>query len=201
MKRIVAMVVAVVMVACMPYTFFPGQPEWFKLDASWAAPGHSGDGGNNGNHSGSGGGGNAGQGQGGGNGGQGGGQGGNGGGSHGGGSHGGGEGHGGGTTGGGSSPAAGATGDAGGVSAGGGTLTLTGGQGISKAAREKLMDVVKACEMERPGLALGDTTSTGGWSFRTYDDTVWPYVQRCMKAAGYPAYGIDYSETSNFGTR
>jgi len=67
--------------------------------------------------------------------------------------------------------------------------------------REHLQAVIQVCEMTRPGLALGDTTVNGGWSFRTYDDTVWPFVQRCMKAHGYPAYGVDYSETTNFGQR
>jgi hypothetical protein len=55
--------------------------------------------------------------------------------------------------------------------------------------------------MERPGLALGNTTSNGGWSFITFDDTVWPYVERCMRAKGYPSNGADYSEPTNFGTR
>mgnify|MGYP001606999679 CR=1 FL=1 len=87
------------------------------------------------------------------------------------------------------------------MSASGGTFTVIGGAGISKQAREKLMGDVRVGEMTRPGLALGDTTVNGGWSFRTYDDTVWPYVQRCMKAHGYPAYGVDYSQTTNFGAR
>lgn len=56
--------------------------------------------------------------------------------------------------------------------------------------------------MTRPNLAIGDyRASTGAWSFMTFDDTVWPFVQRCMKAEGYPAYGVDFSETTNFGQR
>ena len=82
-----------------------------------------------------------------------------------------------------------------------GTFIITGGQGISTGAREKLMDAVRVCEQVRPGLALGDTRANGAWSFITFDDTVWPYVQRCMKAAGYEAQGIDYSQQSNFGAR
>lgn len=88
-----------------------------------------------------------------------------------------------------------------GVSASGGTLAITGGKGISKAARAQLISDVKACEMTRPGLALGDTTDNGGWSFRTADDTVWPYVYRCMVEKGHQPYGADYTQTSNFGTR
>jgi len=66
---------------------------------------------------------------------------------------------------------------------------------------DALYAAVKACEMERPGLALGDVRGDGSWSFKTYDDTVWPFVYRCMKAHGYQAYGTDFSETSNFGQR
>lgn len=55
--------------------------------------------------------------------------------------------------------------------------------------------------MVRPGLAIGDTTFNGGWSFKTFDDTVWPAVQQCMKAKGFPAYGTDYTNQTNFGTR
>lgn len=72
---------------------------------------------------------------------------------------------------------------------------------FSKTDREHLNAVVKMCEMTRPGLALGDTTVDGGWSFRTYDDTVWPFVQRCMADHGYPANGPDYHNTTNFGAR
>ena len=165
-----------------------------------AAPGNSAGGGNSGNHSGSGGGGNAGNGQGGGDGGHGG-QGGNSGGNHGGGggngggnggnSGNGGNGNGGGGHSGGSVSASGS--EAGSASTSGGTLIITGGQGVSKGDRDKLIDAIKVCEMTRPGLALGDHTVNGAWSFRTYDDTVWPYVQRCMLQHGYPAYGVDYS--------
>src|SRR6185503_9995530 len=168
-----------------------------------AAPGNSGNGGNNGsNGQGSGGqgqgggvgnGGTGSNGNGGGNGGggNGGNNGGNGGGNNGGGNHGGGEGggHGGGST----SGSGAAPSFTGGVIASGGTLIITGGQGISKAERSALIDAVRACEQVRPGLALGDTTSNGGWSFRTYDDTVWPYVQRCMAGKGYPANGTDFT--------
>ena len=84
---------------------------------------------------------------------------------------------------------------------GGGTFTLRTNQGVSKVAREKLMDDVKACEMARPSLALGNTDANGGWSFITHDDTVWPYVYRCMKERGHQPDGVNYSETSNLGAR
>lgn len=125
------------------------------------------------------------------------------GGSHGG-NHGGGEGgsHGGSSHGGGSTPSGvSAPTSVSGPNGAGGAIIVGGGSGISKGDRDKLVAAVKMCEMERPGLALGDVTYLGGWSFRTYDDTVWPYVQRCMKKAGYPANGTDYSEPSNFGQR
>jgi hypothetical protein len=87
-------------------------------------------------------------------------------------------------------------------SATGSALVTTGGQGISPAQLDKLITAIKACEMERPGLAIGDyRASTGAWSFMTFDDTVWPYVQRCMKAAGFPANGADYSTVSDFGKK
>lgn len=160
--------------------------------AAASSPGHSGDGGNNGNHSGQGGGGS--NGNGGGNGGNGGGNGGNGGS----GGSGGEGGHGGGSTTGGSV----STPSISGPSADGGAFLSTGGAGPSAGDLAKLVTAIKACETVRPGLAVGDyKASTGAWSFQTFDDTVWPFVYRCMKAAGYPAYGTDFSQTTNFGQR
>lgn len=189
MKRLTCLIG--VMVVMLPY-------------AAMAAPGHSGDGGNNGNHSGMGGGGSNGQGGGdggrGGNGGHGGGgNGGNGGhggdgGHHGGGDHGGN----GGSNGGSASVATPSVSAPAGL---GGTFTAPTFSGISKSDREALQAAVKRCEAVRPGLAIGDTRADGSWSFMTFDDTVWPYVQRCMKQQGYPAYGVDYTNTTNFGTR
>jgi len=59
---------------------------------------------------------------------------------------------------------------------------------------------IKICEQERPGLALGDYKANGGWSFMTFDDTVWPFIYRCMKARGHNPNGPDYSANgqSNF---
>lgn len=42
MKKIVLLAVSVLGLVCMPYTFFPDRPDWFKLDASWAAQGGEG---------------------------------------------------------------------------------------------------------------------------------------------------------------
>jgi hypothetical protein len=61
---------------------------------------------------------------------------------------------------------------------------------------------IKTCEMERPGLAIGDYKADGRWGFVTFDDTIWPFVYRCMKAHGHQPNGPDYSAPqSNFGTR
>lgn len=81
----------------------------------------------------------------------------------------------------------------GGASADGGAFLVIGGKGISAADRDKLVEDVKACEMERPGLAIGDTRADGSWSFQTFDDTIWPYIYRCMKARGHQPNGPDYS--------
>ena len=170
-----------------------------------SGPGSSAGGGNNGN----GGGISNGGGQGGGNGGNGGhGGNGNGGGNNGGGNGGGGNGSGDGGNGGG-----GSTGNGGGTSHGG---SATSGMGSAASGTSvdgasvsvvgggdgngDLIAAVKACENERPGLAIGDVRGAT-WSFRTFDDTVWPYVYRCMAARGYKAYGTDFSQTTNFGTR
>ena len=78
---------------------------------------------------------------------------------------------------------------------------LGGGSGEGeRGTRDQLIAAIRVCEMERPGLAIGDTTYNLGWSFKTYDDTVWPFVYRCMKAHGYKAYGTDFSATSDFGS-
>lgn len=147
------------------------------------APGHSGDGGNHGGHTGQGGGGS--NGNGGGDGGRGG---------HGGdGGH-GGNGHGGGSTSGGESASA--------PSFGGGPdgayVSIT---GLGAAGRATLAADIKACEAERPGIASGDYRGNGSWFFQTGDDTVWPYIYRCMKARGHQPYGPDYTQQTNFGTR
>lgn len=92
------------------------------------------------------------------------------------------------------------SGDAGAASNGGPTGVMGNG-GFTTTDRERLNAAIRVCEMTRPGLALGDSTVNGGWSFRTYDDTVWPYVMRCMADHGYMANGADYRSTTNFGTR
>lgn len=73
--------------------------------------------------------------------------------------------------------------------------------GLGAAGRATLAADIKACEAERPGIALGDYRANGSWFFQTGDDTVWPYVYRCMKARGHQPYGPDYTQQTNFGTR
>ena len=113
---------------------------------------------------------------------------------------------GGGTAGGGSTAGAGVSVGAG-SGAGSGPDGATGvgvygGQtAFTKTDRDHLIAVVRMCEMTRPGLAIGDTRANGAWSFVTFDDTVWPFVQRCMADHGYPANGPDYHDTTNFGQR
>ena len=115
---------------------------------------------------------------------------------HGGGHHGGHGGHGGGASvSAPSTPSVSVSGDA-------GALLITGGAGPSAKDIDKLVAAIKTCEMTRPNLAIGDyRASTGAWSFMTFDDTVWPYVQRCMAGEGYPAYGADYTNVSDFGKK
>jgi len=117
--------------------------------------------------------------------------------------HGGDGGHGGGSNGGGSS-SGGSSSTSAAPSASpvdGSGLIVIGGTGISQAERDELVSAVKACEAERPGLALGDTQANGSWSSRTADDTVWPYIYRCMAARGFQPSGPDYSQQTNFGSR
>ena len=84
----------------------------------------------------------------------------------------------------------------------GGATGIAGNTGVAGYGdRDHLTAVIRVCEMTRPGLAIGDTNGNGGWSFKTFDDTVWPFVQRCMADHGYPAYGTDYHGVTNFGAR
>ena len=182
MRRL-ALIAAAVVVACLPYTFFPDNPDWWRLDASWAGEkggggqGHGGSGGSMG-----------------------------GGGHHGGGGHGGSGGDGGGNPGGG---AGGGGGHAGSAPAAPSAPTVSGGAASaytrsdqygleSRRTREQVEADLRACN--RLADIGYDTRQDGSFTYWGLEMHL-PDFAQCLYDKGYAISSPPREILTNFGQR
>ena len=181
-----ALIAAAVVVACLPYTFFPDNPDWWRLDASWAGEkgGHGGGQGHGGSGGSMGGGGH-----------------------HGGGGHGGSGGHGGGNPGGGAGGGGGHAGSAPAapsapvVSSGGAASAYTRSDqyGLeSTRTREQVESDLRACN--RLADVGYDTRSDGSFTYWGLEMHL-PDFAQCLYDKGYAISSPPREILTNFGTR